>query len=225
MPVASGYGAGPAQLGPAPLHWPVMLLLLSASPTPTPTPVVASSTASWLPYVIGAASALVTALVVQLVVQFWVVPKVETRKRREDRWERDVRELYSLVAISLPELANDAWAAQALYIDASSDPELDAKELAKEQGKATRVYGSFIGSEMDMQIDRVLSINPKASELAKLEKLYKGYEHRSVFVRGLPKPGTDALEELDKTWGKEGEARKALTAQVKLLAYMRRPPR
>lgn len=206
------------------------MILAPVSPSPTVVVHLTQSASGWVPYVVGAASTLITALIVQLVVQFWVVPRVETRKRREDRWERDVRALADLVAMRLPEVANDTWAAQALLLDARRDrdgayTEEQFRHLAREAGKAVNVYGGLVASEIDVQIDRVLSINRKVPELAKLEKLYKAYQMQSILVRALPEDGNRSLEELDNKWDKERDARKALTAQVKLLANMRHPPR
>lgn len=198
----------------------------------TPTPAVvhaASSGSGWVTYVVGAASALVTALIVQLVVQFLVVPRVETRKRREDRWEHDVRQLHELVAMRLPSVANDTWAAQALYREARDDQTDEygpdaIRHRAREAEKAGFAFGGLIGPEMDMLVDRALSINRKAPELVELERLYKDYEMQSIFVRPSPHHDDRTAEEFKATWGKEHDARDALTAQVKLLANMRHPP-
>ena len=54
-----------------------------------------------LTFLVGVA----TALAVQWVVQFYIVPRVETRKRREDRWERNLLELGDLLTTQLAECA------------------------------------------------------------------------------------------------------------------------
>lgn len=183
-----------------------------------------------MPYVVGAASTLVTALIVQLVVQFWVVPRVETRKRREDRWERDVRDLHGLLAMRLPSVASDALTAQVLYREARDDrtsrngPEqIQRRKMTAE--KAGLAYRGLVRSEMDMLIDHVVSIKCDAPDLAKLEKLYKAYQERVTLVRTFPDEDRRADAEFGETWIMEDEARTALTAQVKLLANMRHPPR
>jgi hypothetical protein len=187
------------------------------------------SSSGWVPYVVATATTLATALIVQLVVQFWVVPKVETRKRREDRWEHDVRELYELMAVRLPNVAAEAWAAQELYRDAkdsqASGYPSQLGERKRDVERTGLAYGALIGSEMDMLIDRVLSIKRKAPELAELERLFKAYEVRAIFVRGLPDDDYSTDEALRETWDQQDEARKALTAQVKMLANMRHLPR
>jgi peptidoglycan biosynthesis protein MviN/MurJ (putative lipid II flippase) len=65
-------------------------------------------------FLVGAA----TALVVQLVIQLYVVPRVETRKRRKDRWERDVRELGELLTTSV---GSRAQTSQELKCQAASE--------------------------------------------------------------------------------------------------------
>ena len=50
------------------------------------------------PVLVGSGATLVATTFVQL----WVVPRVETRKRRDDRWERDVRDLGELLAFDYP---------------------------------------------------------------------------------------------------------------------------
>src|SRR5260370_10250824 len=86
--------------------------------SPEPVVVHVSSGSGWLAYLLGAARALA----VQLVIQFYVVPRVETRKRREDRWERDVLELGQLLAGLLTDLANDAHTAQLVHRSVRDEP-------------------------------------------------------------------------------------------------------
>ena len=49
-----------------------------------------SSGWGWLAPIVAVLIGALAALAAQLVIQLYVVPRVETRKRREDRWERDV---------------------------------------------------------------------------------------------------------------------------------------
>ena len=81
-----------------------------------------------LPYIIGAA----TTLAVQLVIQLYVVPRVETRKRREDRWERNVVELAELLATDVVNSASDAKVAQMACHDLqemAADPRIDHTKI------------------------------------------------------------------------------------------------
>jgi len=179
-----------------------------------------------VPYLVGAA----TALAVQLVVQFYVVPKVEKRKRREDRWERDVRELGELLAMRLTDLANDAHAAQLVFRavrdDESDehDPALVARQ-ARDAQEATFAYGSLIGAQVDWLADRVLSINRKAPEITRFQRAERDYQMRAVIVRVLPEDDNRTDTAFDDGWDREHAARKALIEQVKLLADLPHPPR
>lgn len=179
-----------------------------------------------VPYLVGAASTLV----VQVVIQFWVVPRVEKRKRREDRWERDVRELGELLAMRLTDLANDTHAAQWLYRqerDKKSDeydPALVAR-LAREGQQATFTYGSLIGAQVDWLADRVLSINRKAPDITRFQRAAQDYRMRAIFVRVPPEDDDRTDTAFDDAWEKERAARQALISQAKLLADLPHPPR
>jgi hypothetical protein len=71
--------------------------------------------------VIGAGLGAALSLAVQAVIQLYVVPRPEVRKRREDRWERDVRELSELITTQLSERAANAWDAQAIFREKRQD--------------------------------------------------------------------------------------------------------
>jgi hypothetical protein len=74
-----------------------------------------------------------------LAVQFWVVPRVETRKRREDRWERDVLELGELLTTSLGRCAQEAYVEQSILRTLKrGDPEFDPAKVAKGMTGRTR---------------------------------------------------------------------------------------
>lgn len=88
---------------------------ISGQPSPSRASVlaVAESTTSWdrlWPVLLAAALAFTAALLVQL----WVVPRVEQRKRREDRWERDVRDLGEHVTFAIAETTTAYFSAMHL---------------------------------------------------------------------------------------------------------------
>jgi hypothetical protein len=179
---------------------------------------------------VGAATGAATALVVQLVIQFWVVPKVETRKRREDRWERDVLELGQLLAGLLTDLANDAHAAQLVHRSVRDEPsdEYDpalVKRQAREAEKAVFAYGSIISTQLDWLTGRVLSISPEARELAPFKRDVRDYRMRAVLVRPLPDDDDRTDAAFEESWEKEAAVRRALIDQVKALADLPHPPR
>jgi hypothetical protein len=179
-----------------------------------------------LTFLVGAA----TALAVQWVVQLYLVPKVETRKRREDRWERDVLELGELLTTSLTDRANELHAAQLVYRDVRDrqgdehDPALVARH-AKDAEQEMFAYGSLIGTHVEWLIDRVLAPSPEASEIKRLDTLALKYRMQTTLVRVLPDEDNRTETEFDETWEKERAARTALIKQVELLADLPHPPR
>lgn len=179
-----------------------------------------------LSFLVGAA----ITLAVQLVVQLWVVPKVETRKRREDRWERDVRELGELLAMRLADLAEEAHAAQWIYRNLRQeesdeyDPRLVDRQ-ARDMQQATWAYGSLIRAQIAWLTDRVLSIKRTAPEIVRFQKAVRNYRMQAILVRMRPEDDNRADDQFEEAWEKERAAREALIEQVKLLADMRHPPR
>jgi hypothetical protein len=207
----------------------VPLPIMAASSPPVVVRVISSGPGLMtllVTFLVGAA----TALVVQVVIQFWVVPRVEKRKRREDRWERDVRELGELLTTSLTSLANEAHAAQLVFRDVRDeesdeyDPALVDRQ-ARDAEQAMFAFGSLIGTQMDWLIGRVISPSPKADEIAHLQRVAGDYQKRAIFVRVLPEHDNRTDTAFHQDWDKEFTARKALIDQVILLADLRHPPR
>jgi hypothetical protein len=191
---------------------------------------VMSSGPSWLTTIVTVLIGASAALAAQLVIQLYVVPRVETRKRREDRWERNVLELGQLLTANLTSSANELHAAQLVYREVRDrqgdehNPALVARQ-ARDAEQAMFAYGSLVNTQMDWLIGRVISLGPKAQELERLKNLARDYRERVIFVRPLPEHDNRTDPEFDETWEKEGAARKALIEQVKLLADLRHPPR
>jgi hypothetical protein len=85
-----------------------------------------------LPYLIGAASTFV----VQFLIQFYIVPRVQTRKHREERWVKDVLDLGELLTTSVEKLATESWEAQQevrLLEDYSSVSEPDKAKVERQR--------------------------------------------------------------------------------------------
>ena len=130
----------------------------------------------------------------------------------------------------LNSLANEAFAAQLMYREMRDDKTDEyspamVREQARDAREATWDYGGLIGTQVDLLIDRALSINPKAEEIDRLKRLNGDYQKQAIFVRPLPDEDNRTDTEFHKTWDYESSARKALIAQVKLLANLRHPPR
>jgi hypothetical protein len=93
----------------------------------TPTPTEPDSPSFWdrlWPVFLGAVFAFLFSLTIALLVQLVIVPRVEARKRREERWERDVLTLGELLTAELPGLATsartDMYVMQALSQDSTT---------------------------------------------------------------------------------------------------------
>jgi hypothetical protein len=183
--------------------------------------------------ILGAASTLVVQLLVQLVVQFRIVPRAEVRKRREDRWERDLRDLIELLKTSLSDRATDASAAQGLFWDLrqlEAEPGQDRDRIAKIRGeqvwetrKATRAFTDVAHTRVGLLTDEVVAFMPAADEIAKLGFTARTYWLKVAIASGWDENDTET--EIEERWKQEYEARKALISQARLLADLPHPPR
>jgi len=92
------------------------------------------SSTAWITAAVAAATFVLTAGLT-LLVQLYIVPRVETRKRRDDRWERNVLELGELLTTQVRRLAQEAHSAQSmvrfLYRDLEGVVGVDQKQLEK----------------------------------------------------------------------------------------------
>lgn len=196
---------------------------------------VISSGPSWLTTIVTVLIGASAALAAQLVIQLYVVPRVETRKRREDRWEQDVRELSDLLTTQLGERAHDAHVGQGLVLllrQLENDPGLDQRKLAQSREEkaqaaqqATRAFEDLLSTRIKLLTSRIEKFDPKAREIKKFHQAWMYYRARTIIAqdRVEDNPGTEA--ELDEAWDKERTARKALIEQVELLESLRHPPR
>ena len=124
---------------------PTQLAVFASSPDPQVIRIV-SSGPGWLVPIAAVLVGAAAALVAQWVVQIHIVPHVEKRKRREDRWERDVRELGELLAMRLPDLAAEAYGAQSVYrkLRQVENDEYDQRlvgQQARDAQQATWAFG------------------------------------------------------------------------------------
>ncbi|MBV9450768.1 MAG: hypothetical protein JO345_33245 [Streptosporangiaceae bacterium] len=183
-----------------------------------------------LPYLIGAASAFV----VQFLIQFYVVPRVETRKQLEERWVKDVLDLGELLTTSLEQLAKEAWEAQQSvrvmknfafgpeYDKAKVERELRERELAARQ--ATWALRDFVNSRVSWVADRIIALSRNADPTVDLFR--DSYQYRLKLLKYGPHDYEDLAEgEFDAFWDSERELRFELTRTVKKLSYLPRPPR
>jgi hypothetical protein len=185
-----------------------------------------------LTFLVGAA----TALVVQLVIQLYVVPKVETRKRREDRWERNVLELGELLTSLVGDSAQEARLEQSIFRAMSqedtSGPEYDQAKVARgmaERAMNTRhVTSAFIDlvrTRVYWLAERVWAPMPNVIETRKFQIAYMWYLTRAEQIAGWSKDEDRTDAAFEESWEKERVARYELITQVKQLADLRNPPR
>lgn len=118
-------------------------------------------------------TALLT-LAVTLVIQFYAVPRVETRKRQEDRWERDLLALGELLTFEQPAAANDffhsLWIRSWLHSireDAGGNSDRIAALLAEgeEPLRKERAEYQRLDTRVDWFADRVCAIDNYAEKL------------------------------------------------------------
>lgn|SRR5487761_89616 len=190
---------------------------------------VVSSGPSWLALVLTLLGTFLAGTATALVIQLYVVPRAETRKRREDRWERDVRELSEILTTSLTDLANDAHGAQLVFRTVRDDKTDEYEpgavvQHAREAEQATWAYGSLLSTRVGLLINRIISVNPQAPQLEQLRVAETELQLRAIHVRVLSDADMRTGDEFDQTWEKEQDARRVLIKEVGLLERLPRPP-
>jgi hypothetical protein len=187
-------------------------------------------------------SALVTvlltlgsALIVQLVVQFLIVPRIEARKRREQRWETYVHELGELLTTALNERATEASIAQWVYqgvlqMEGSPDAKQDTVEQLKRDHsekarRATLAFNDLAHSRVPWLVDRIKTADPRSEEIIGLVIAARHHRIRAMAVDDWSAAYVPPDMTFDEAWDQEGEARRALVKKVTVLLDMPRPPR
>ena len=182
-----------------------------------------------LPYLVGAA----TALVVQLVVQLYVVPRVETRKRREDRWERNVLELAELLATDVAKSASEAKVAQWVCLDLrvmAADPSADRDKFERrlpgrltEARHATSAFYDLATIRVRLLTSQIERFSPEAEDLGRFSAAVLRHRMAVAFVALWDENEDPSDAELDKRWDQEYEARVDLVDRVTRLAELPLP--
>jgi len=186
--------------------------------------------------VLGAVLGAALTLAVQLVIQFCVVPRVETRKRREDRWERDVRELGELLTTQLAERADAANVEQSafrflLQLESTADADKDKVSHLKDEHSlkarhATAAFNDLAHTRVPWLVGRVKSIDPDSAEIVKFGTVARHHRIRAISVddwSGVYVHPEDPT--FDEAWDQERDARRALVEQVTALLDLQHPPR
>lgn len=185
-----------------------------------------------VPYLIGAA----LTLIVQVVIQLYVVPRVQTRKRREDRWERNVLDLGELLTTLVRQHADEAYHRQSLYRflqqqleGVSGIDEAKLAEARQDEGskayQATEAFHDLVNTRVEWLVDRIKSFSdPKPQIIRDFESAARRYwvEAIATFVPGYDHRTDSAFHAERKA---ERDTRKALVKQVRRLADLPHPPR
>lgn len=95
------------------------------------------------------------AMIAQSIIQLRVVPRVEARKRREDRWERDVLALGELLTAELPDRANEAKSAQQLFQFVAATARQHDMDADERRAAEYRLSG-----QADEAVERYLVLQP-----------------------------------------------------------------
>ena len=183
--------------------------------------------------VLGAILGAVLTLASQLLIQLRVVPRVDARKRREERWERTVRDFIELLMTSLSDHAGAAHGVQELLSDLlvlETEPGQDRDRIAKlradhawEVRKATRAFAELAFVRIDLLAREIVAFMPAADEIVQLDIIARKYWSQVAMVAGWNRD--DTAEEINERWDGENRARIELIRQARLLADLPHPPR
>jgi hypothetical protein len=185
------------------------------------------------PYLAGASATLAA----QAMLQLWIVPRVESQKRRLERWENDVLSAGELLTGKVSDLAGAARDAQQnlrwtremrdTFPTAIRDPEGFQSELEriKEAARtATRALNDQVVFRSDWRIERV-TMYRNAGDLVvaftRASLLYSMHLLTPMVDDWSDLPD----EDFDAWWKKERELRSRLVNAVRHLAYDKRPLR
>lgn len=178
------------------------------------------------------------ALIVQLVVQLVIIPRVESRKRREDRWEKDVLTLGELLATELPDLESDAKWAQAgfghmlslqnLHENLNEEKRLALIDEYRQKARVTHeAYQRITEVRVPWLVARITSADPTDSRLSRLYRESTMLRIRASMNDVLPtaEDGTFDEEKFNKEWADSANYRKSIAALAFELSQMSHPPR
>lgn len=112
-------------------------------------------------------------LLVQVTIQLLVIPQVESRKRREDRWERNVLELGELLVGDLPPALieyNIAILLRGLVDERENLSAAKKREAANRLSEAYMKLDAIHESKVHWLMKRITSLAPDSPDLKRFEK-------------------------------------------------------
>jgi hypothetical protein len=180
------------------------------------------------PYLIGAAAALA----VQMLLQFYVTPRVDTRRRRAERFESDVLGLGELLTSELEQRAYQARLEQSLFRlirqKVESGQVQTARGVDEHASKARQLTWDFIGfarTRIGWLAERIEAFSPEAEEIIKFQIAWMLYLLRAEAIAGWSADEEQPDTEFEAAWQAELDARHKLTERGKALANLPHPPR
>jgi hypothetical protein len=158
-------------------------------------------------------------------VQIYVVPRVAARKRRRERWEKDVLEIGELLSTTVTELAKEARSAQLrvrLTSELAGDPNYDQEWVTRELREMKPAAREAKQKLADAQI-MAHRASDMLGEYFRLSLLYGLHlvEHHADELWELPD------EDFEAWWERERELRAQLissVARVRRLGRLGRKP-
>ncbi|MEU7903635.1 hypothetical protein [Actinoplanes sp. NPDC049118] len=181
---------------------------------------------------LGGVIGLASALIVQAVVQVFIVPRVQASIRRHDRWEKNLIEFVALVEVELPRAENDLRAASEgvrllsmLAGDAQFDQDkvrLSKAEATQKEGEADRVITEALTRAN--RLERHLALTrPKAPYWSKLSLNRASYQDSLLHVDRYLHDSLDD-EAFKAGWIEVIGERRALLERIEEITVTMRPP-
>jgi hypothetical protein len=170
-----------------------------------------------------------------MITQFYVVPRIEARERREDRWERDVLALGELLTNELPRLALDArrdtYALQYLVpklAEAESPTQRNpiVREIREKARTSVASYQSAAVSRVRWLVDRIVGFAPDVAELRMLGSRGRMFELQAMLCTFWEMEAVDfSADKFGHEWAEHDKRLIALTKEITQLARLPHPPR
>lgn len=157
---------------------------------------------------------------------------MDTRKRRAERFERNVLDLGELLTSELEERAHQVRLEQSLFRairqKAESGQVQAAQGMDDQVRKAQQVTWDFVGfvrARVIWLAERITAFRPTADEIIRFQLAWMRYLLRAEAIAGWSEDDDRPDAEFEAAWQAELEARNKLTEQVKGLANLPHPPR
>lgn len=169
-------------------------------------------------------------------IQLVVVPKVDARRRREDRWEKNVLTLGDILTQELPPIAaaarSDQWRLNWTHVEFKDKPGIDPTKLESAQRDHREKASESTARFKALALSRVAWIGERIIELAPTEPPLRDFTVKLVSFRlasmtcgqyDYPDDNFDESKFEDR-WKRQHEKTDDLVSAVEQLAKAPRPP-